>query len=95
MVWGDPTVVKGCLNGEMLRSDVRSHCEVGNDKDEVRVLGILFPTSNIRSGTIHLLLRWPRLLQRGESRPEAGGGIGAAVSSKTHHIQYLSSIDGL
>lgn len=34
MVWGDPTVVKGCLNGEMLRSDVRSHCEVGNDKDE-------------------------------------------------------------
>uniref|UniRef100_A0AC34RNS8 Uncharacterized protein n=1 Tax=Panagrolaimus sp. JU765 TaxID=591449 RepID=A0AC34RNS8_9BILA len=30
--WGEPRIVKGCMNGKMLRSDVRSHCETADEE---------------------------------------------------------------
>uniref|UniRef100_A0A914I5Y6 tRNA (cytosine(34)-C(5))-methyltransferase n=1 Tax=Globodera rostochiensis TaxID=31243 RepID=A0A914I5Y6_GLORO len=39
MVWGEPTVVKGCLSGRMIRRGLRSHCEAADEvgKDDLRV----------------------------------------------------------
>lgn len=34
--WGQPQVVKGCLSGKMVRSDIRSHCETADADGEVR-----------------------------------------------------------
>lgn len=33
--WGEPKLVKGCMNGKMLRSDVRSHCETADEEGDV------------------------------------------------------------
>ncbi|CAI4230147.1 unnamed protein product [Auanema sp. JU1783] len=32
--WGHPEVVKGCMNGTLLRSDIRDHCEVADIDDD-------------------------------------------------------------
>jgi len=32
--WDEPRVVKGCMTGKMLRSDVRSHCETADEDGE-------------------------------------------------------------
>ena len=33
--WDEPRIVKGCMNGKMLRSDIRSHCETADEEGEV------------------------------------------------------------
>uniref|UniRef100_A0A183CD40 Secreted protein n=1 Tax=Globodera pallida TaxID=36090 RepID=A0A183CD40_GLOPA len=39
MVWGEPTVVKGCLSGRMIRRGLRSHCEAADEGGKVRERG--------------------------------------------------------